>query len=164
MFSNVGLHRLATARSCLRGLTPVSVSASVSYQKEWQVEACTSALVKYREGGVMFYEEVGYYPKPDWINAGWNFVFEEGIVSWNDSTWRLMTRQGQLVEEPLPASSGYIGIYANMLKAVRGEPYWPQAWEYAEDTAIAQAAYVGSKEHREIDLTSEALRSEERGF
>lgn len=156
MFSNVGLHRLAMARSCLRGLEPVAVSAAVSYQKEWPVEACTTALVRYRGAGAMLYEEIGYYPKPAWLNTGWHFVFEEGIVSWTDQVWQLMTRQGKLVETPLPASRGYAEAYANMLKALRGEPFWPPAGEYAVDTAIAQAAYVSAQENREIDLTAPA--------
>lgn len=154
MFSNVGLHRLAMSRSCLRGLAPVRVTGSVRHQPEWRVEACTAAMVTYRDGSAMLYEEIGYYPKPEWLNTGWNFVFAEGIVSWTEKAWRFMTRQGKAIEEPLPAESGYAGIYANMLKAIRGEPYWPTAWEYAADTAIAQAAYVSARDKRDIDLTS----------
>lgn len=154
MFTNVGLHRLAVARSCLPGMEAVSVSASVSYQKEWQVEACTTALVKYREGGAMLYEEIGYYPKPAWLNAGWNFVFEEGVVSWDEKTWRLIDRQGKIEEEPLPPSPAYAPIYGNMLKALLGKDYWPHAREYAADTAIAQATLASSRSGREIDLSS----------
>ena len=152
MFSNVGLHRLATARACLPGLTPVSVSASVSHIPEYQVEACTSALVRYREGGAMLYEEVGYFPRPEWLNVGTHFIFEEGIVKWDDRAWRMMTRKGQQVEEPLsPAGTSYSPVYANLLRAIReGDS---EAWEYAVDTAIAQAAYASAREGREIDLT-----------
>jgi hypothetical protein len=102
----------------------------------------------------MLYEEVGYYPKPEWLNTGWHYVFAEGIVSWDDKVWRCMTRQGRVIEEPLPPDPGYAGVYANMLKAIRGESYWPQTWEYAVDTAIAQAAYASARDKREIDLTS----------
>jgi predicted dehydrogenase len=154
MFSNVGLHRLAVARACLPGLTPVSVSASVSHLPEYRVEACTSALVRYREGGAMLYEEVGYYPRPEWLNAGTHFMFEAGIVMWDDRTWRMMTRKGAPIEEPLsPARTGYGPVYAQMLSAIRGERGGPEAWEYALDTAIAQAAYASAREGREIDLT-----------
>lgn len=157
MFSNVGLHRLATARACLPGLTPVSVSASVSHIPEYRIEACTSAVVKYKEGGSMLYEEVGYFPRPEWLNVGTHFIFEEGIVMWDDRTWRTMTRGGKQVEEALPPVEGHYGrVYANMLRAVRGEDYGPKAWEYAVDTAIAQAAYASSREGREIDLTDPA--------
>lgn len=155
MFSNVGLHRLAVARACLPDLTPVSVSASVSHIPEYQVEACTSAIVKYKEGGSMLYEEVGYYPKPEWLNVGIHFVFEEGIVMWDEEGWRMITRKGKEVEESLPARGPhYAPIYANMLRAIRGEEYAPKAWEYAVDTAIAQAAYTSSREGREIHLDS----------
>lgn len=154
MFSNVGLHRLAIARACLPGLTPVSVSASVSHVPEHRVEACTSALVRYREGGAMLYEEVGYYPRPEWLNVGTHFIFEEGIVMWDDKAWRAMPRKGSQIEEPLPpAGGGYGPIYAGLLRAIRGETCGPEAWEYAVDTAIAQAAYASAREAREIDLT-----------
>jgi predicted dehydrogenase len=153
MFSNVGLHRLALARACLRGLDPIGVTAAVSRRPEWPVEACTSAMLRYRDGGAMLFEEVGYYPRPEWINAGHHFVFAEGIVAWTEQVWRLMTRQGKLVEEPLPPATGYAGVYANLLKAIRGEPYWPAAREYAADTAIAQAAYASAQAQKEIDLT-----------
>jgi predicted dehydrogenase len=154
MFSNVGLHRLALTRSCLRGLTPARVTGSVHRQPEWRVEACAAAMVGYRDGGSMLYEEVGYYPKPEWLNAGCHLVFQEGIVSWTDTVWRCMTRQGRTIEEPLPPGGGYSGVYGNMLKAIRGEPYWPHAWEYAVDTAIAQAAYASARDKQEVDLTS----------
>jgi hypothetical protein len=39
-----------------------------------------------------------------------------------------------------------------MLQAIRGEEYGPQAWEHAQDNAIALAAYASAKEGRETDL------------
>ena len=156
MFSNVGLHRLATARACLPGLTPVSVSASVSHLPEYDVEACTSALVKYREGGAMLYEEIGYYPKPEWLNAGTHFTFEKGIVMWDSNTWRMITRTGRHIEEKLHIQQyPYAPIYKNMLRAIRGETYGPSASEYAVDVAIAQGAYRSSREKREIDINQD---------
>jgi len=155
MFSNVGLHRLAIARACLPDLTPVSVSASVSHLPEYQVEACTSAIVKYKDGGSMLYEEVGYYPKPEWLNVGTHFIFEQGAVMWDDRVWRMITRTGKEVKEVLPQPvPGYSIVYANMVRAIHGKEYGPKAWEYAVDTAIAQAAYASSRESREIDLAS----------
>jgi len=155
MFANVGLHRLAVARACLPGLTPVSVCGSVSHVSDYEVEACASAIVKYREGGCMLYEEVGYYPKPEWLNVGTHFVFEEGVVGWDDKSWRIMTRCRGQIEEELPVSAdGYVQSYANMLRAMRGEDYSPKTWEYAVDTSIAQGLYAGAREGREIDLTS----------
>ena len=155
MFINVGVHRLATARACLPGLVPVSVSASVCYLPDHDCEACTSAIVRYKEGGSMLYEEVGYYPKPEWLNVGTHFVFEEGIVTWDDRTWRLMRRDGRQIGEALPAAGApYAPVYANMLRAIRGEEYGPKARECALDVAVAQAAYVSARDKREIYLTS----------
>jgi hypothetical protein len=154
MFSNVGLHRLGVARACLPGLTPVSVSASVSHVPDYRVEACTSALVRYGEGGAMLYEEVGYYPRPAWLNVGTHFIVEEGIVGWDEKAWRVVKRNGEQVEEALPpAGEGYGPVYANLLKALRGEDYGPRAWEYGVDTGIAHAAYASARGGREIDLT-----------
>jgi glucose-fructose oxidoreductase len=152
MFSNVGLHRLAAARACLPGLTPVAVSGSVSHQPEWKVEACTTAHVRYAEGGAMLYEEVGYYPRPEWLNAGVHFVFAEGIVSWDEQHWRMMRRDGQEIVEGLPAAPGYLPIYENVLRAVRGEEYGPSARGYAEDVAIVHAAYASAQAGHEVDL------------
>jgi len=153
MFANIGLHRLATARACLPGLDPARVSGTVGRVAEHSVEACTGAIVHYRQGGAMIYEEIGYYPKPAWINAGTHLVFEEGIVAWDQTTWRMMTRQGQEYQELLPpAANLYAPCYANLLRAIRGESYGPKAWEYAVDTAIAQAVYSSARDGMEIDL------------
>jgi len=160
MFGNVGLHRLAVARSCLPGLTPVAVSASVSRQPEWQVEACTTAHVRYGEGGAMLYEEVGYFPRPEWLNAGVHFVFAEGIVAWDDRHWRMVRRDGREIVEALPAAPGYRTIYENVLRAVRGEDCGPGARGYAEDVAIVHAAYAGARTGHEIDLRSPAWSME----
>jgi len=70
MFANVGMHLLAAGRACLPGLTPLSVSASVSHVPEYEIEACTSMLVRYEGGGAMHYADIGYYPKPEWYQGG----------------------------------------------------------------------------------------------
>ena len=159
MFANVGVHRLAMTRTALLGLTPRRVSASVSCVPEHQVEACTSAIVTYGEGGSMFYEEVGYYPRPEWLNAGKHFVFEEGIVTWDDTAWRIVGRDGSHVEEPLPPRDGpYAPAYANMLRAIRGEQYRPKARENALDVAVSQAAYASARAGHEIDLSTPEWR------
>jgi predicted dehydrogenase len=161
MFSNVGLHRLAVSRSCLPGLRPEAVAASVSRVTEHPVEACTAAIVTYEGGGAMLYEEVGYFPRPGWLNTGTHFIFENGIVSWDEKTWRMQPRSGPSREEPLgPTGAPYEPIYANMLKALRGEDYGPRAEEYAMDTAIAQAAYASSRERRRVSLDEPEWRIE----
>jgi len=154
MFSNVGLHRLAMTRACLPGLVPITVSATVAHQPDWQVEACTTALVRYTEGGSMLYEEVGYYPRPEWLNAGTHYIFEQGIVWWDAATWRLAPRNGQEVVEDLAPDPKYRAVYERMQQAVSGGEVQPRASEYAQDIAIVQAAYASSREQREIDLRS----------
>ena len=155
MFANLGLHRLAMTRASLPGLTPASVSAAVSHMPEHPVEACTSAIVRYAEGGAMHFEEIGYFPKPPWWPIGSYFVFEEGMVAFDNTTWRMMTRDGRQLEESFPLwKSNYSYAYEDLLRAVRGEPIrGPGALEYAADTVIAQAAYASSESGREIDLT-----------
>ena len=156
MFSNVGLHRLAMTRGCLPGLKPVSVSASVMHMPEYQVEACTSALVRYAEGGAMHYEEVGYFLRASWWQTDNHYIFENGMVTFDDSVWRMATRDRRTIEEALTPGqeNGYDGVYADLLRGIRGEEIrGPQAWEYAVDTSIAQAAYASSKSGHEVDLT-----------
>ena len=153
MFANVGLHRLATARACLPGLTPVSVSASVSRVPDYEIEACTAAMVKYRQGGAMLYEEVGYYPRPDWLAVMTHMVFEAGVVTWDADTWRIVRRDGTASDEPLPPQEPAYGpVYANMLRALSDRDYGPKAWQYAQDVAIVQAAYASAREGGQIDL------------
>lgn len=162
MWANVGLHRLAVSRSCLPGMRPRGVCASVARVPEHPVEACTSALVTYREGGAMLYEEVGYFPRPTWLNTGTHYIFEQGIVSWDEKAWRMAGRGGELYEEPLPAAgAAYAPIYANLLAALRGDPVRPAAWEYAEDTAVAHAAYASAREERTVSLEEPDWRIED---
>ena len=156
MFSNIGLHRLAVVRTCLPGLTPVAVSASVGHVPEHAIEACTTALVKYKESGAMTYEEVGYFPRPQWLNVGLHFIFEAGIVAWHDHTWRMMTRDGQEYEEQIIAEPMlYRPVYANLLAAIKGGDCKPSARDCAADVAIVHAAYASSQQGRQIDLMCE---------
>lgn len=150
-FANVGMHRLAQTRACLRGLKPIGVSASVCHVPEYRVEACTSALVRYEGGGAMLYKEVGYYNLPDWFVSQPHYVFEKGVVMWTQDTWHMMTRDGGNIEEPITAKG--LDVYGNMVRAIRGEEYEPHAWEFAEDVAIVQGAYASSRARKEIDLT-----------
>jgi hypothetical protein len=155
-----GLHRLAVSRTCLPGLEAASVSATVAHQPEWPVEACTGALVRYGGGGAMLYEELGYYPRPPWLNAGAHYVFEEGIVSWDAEHWRLIDRDGLEHAEPLPPPAGYRPLYERLLEAVRTADYTGQSLGYARDTAIAQAAYASAAAEREVSLRTAAWRIE----
>lgn len=153
MFSNVGLHRLALARACLPGLTPLLVSAAVSRLPEYTVEACTTALVKYKEGGAMLYEETGYFPRPDWLPLWRHFVFEKGIVTWDTQIWRLFDGTGHEYREPLPPPlPSYVPVYGSLLGIIRGETHVPSAADYAVDVAIVHAAYTSAREQREISI------------
>ena len=159
MFCNVGVHRLAVARGCLPGLQPMAVTAAVAHLPEHPVEACISALVRYEDDGAMLYEEIGYFPAPEWMNTGTHFAFEQGIVAWDENTWRIVTRDGKEVEHALPdQESGYATVYRNMLRAMQGQPYAPQTWEFAVDAMIAQAAYASARTGETIDLKSDPWR------
>ena len=161
MFGNVGLHRLANARGCLPGAIPASVTAAVAHVPEHAVEACTSALVRYRDGGSMLYEEVGYFERPPWLNGGRHFIFEKGMVSWDDTTWRMMPRDGAEITRDLPpAETTYASVYRNLLLAIDGQPCAPETRELAQDAAIAQAAYESGRTGRDVDLGSEDWRIE----
>ena len=156
MFANVGLHRLAQTRACLPGLEPVAVSASVSHVAEHPVEACTSALVRYRSGGAMHYEELGYAPRPAWWPLDAHYVFEEGMVTFDDERWRLVTRDGAEHEETLAGGGNpYEPVYRDLLRRVQGEvPLGPAGWESAADVAVVHGAYASAGAGREIDLTA----------
>jgi len=153
MFCNVGLHRLAMSRACLPGLHPGSIASCTSRPSVYPVEACTSALVRYIEGGAILYEEVGYHPRPEWLPMTPHLIFEEGIVTWDDTAWRMQGRDGSNFSEPLPPrTNDYLPIYENMIKAINGEPYQPAAADLAVDVALAQAAYSSSDQSRTIKL------------
>ena len=155
MFANVGLHRLAQTRACLPGLQPVAVSASVSHVAEHPVEACTSALVRYRTGGAMHYEELGYVPRPAWWHLDAHYVFEEGMVTFDAERWRLVTRRGAEHEEALAGGGNpYERVYHDLLRRLQGKrPLGPAGWESAADVAVVQGAYASARAGREVDLT-----------
>ena len=156
MFANVGLHRLAQTRACLPGLEPVTVSASVSQVAEHPVEACTSALVRYRTGGAMHYEELGYVPRPAWWSLDAHYVFEEGMVTFDDERWRLVTRDGAEHEEALAGGGNpYEPVYRDLLRRLQGgTPLGPADWESAVDVAIVKGAYASARTEREVDLNA----------
>ena len=159
MFSNVGVHRLATARGCLPGLRPVSVSAAVAHVPEAAVEACTSALVRYEHDGAMLYEEVGYFGRPSFPVTGMRFVFEYGLVAWDQGTWRMMGRDGKEQSCPLPpVDTTYAAVYHNLIRAMEGQAMVPETWEFAVDAILAQAAYESGRTGNSIDLLSDAWR------
>ena len=156
MFANVGLHRLAQTRACLPGLEPVTVSASVSHLAEHPVEACTSALVRYRPGAAMHYEELGYCPRPAWWHLDAHYAFEAGMVTFDADRWRLVTRDGAEREEALPgAGNPYGPVYRDLMRRLQGEtPLGPAGWESAADVAVVQAAYASARSEREVDLNA----------
>ena len=156
MFANVGLHRLAQTRACLPGLIPCAVSAAVSRLAEYPVEACTSALVRYRGGGAMHYEELGYVARPAWWPLTTHYLFEEGMVTFDADRWGMVTRAGAEHEEPLEAPTNpYTPVYRDLLRRLDGEAaLGPEAWESAADVAVVQGAYASAKAGRETDLTA----------
>ena len=160
MFANVGLHRLAQTRACLPGLSPGAVSAAVSRLAEYPVEACTSALVRYRGGGAMHYEELGYVARPSWWPLTTHYLFEEGMVTFDTARWRLVTRDGADHEAPLDVPANpYAPVYRDLLRRLDGEAArGPEAWESAADVAVVQGAYASAEAGREIDLAAPRWR------
>lgn len=157
MFANVGLHRLALARTALPGLRPATVDAAVSFLPQWRVEACTSALVRYADHGAMHYEEVGYVERPEWFAARTHFHFERGLVGVNDTEWRFAGRDGETVTVPLTPSNGYEGVYRALFDALEGNAARPDARDSAEDVAIVRAMYASGRENRRVSLDEDAF-------
>lgn len=152
MFANLGVHRLALARACLPGLRPALVSAAMAAVPEFPVEACTTALVRYRGGGSMLYEEVGTAPRPPWLAAGIHLVFENGIVGWDERAWRWQ-RGSEAVEEPLPeAGPVYAPLYGALAAALQGEGPAPSAEGNALDVAVVRAAYESARTGAEVPV------------
>lgn len=103
----------------------------------------------------MLYEEVGYFPQPEWLNTGTHFIFEDGIVTWDKKNWYMTTRRGKQYEERLESLGNlYEMVYYNVLCAAQGEEYSPRAWEHGVDVSIAQGAYASSARGTEIRLDS----------
>ena len=155
MFANVGVHRLAITRRCLTGQTPVAVSASVSRVPAYPVEGCTSALVRYADGGAMHYEELGYFRPPAHWPGDHHYVFEEGIVTFDADSWRLADRHGRVAEERLHTdrAQAYGGVYRDLLRALHGDDLrGPDVYAYATDTVLARAVYTSAERGREVDL------------
>jgi phthalate 4,5-cis-dihydrodiol dehydrogenase len=157
MFANLGVHRLALARACLPGQLPMAVSAAMARLPGDPVEACTAALVRYRAGGAMLYEEVGTVPRPSWLAAGIHFVFERGIAGWDGSAWRLQGRDAAR-EEPLPpAGPLYAPVYGALATALRGGGPAPSAEGNALDVAVVRAAYESARDGIEIRVDADGL-------
>jgi phthalate 4,5-cis-dihydrodiol dehydrogenase len=157
MFSNLGVHRLALARACLPGEVPAAVSATMARLPGDPVEACTAALVRYRAGGSMLYEEVGTVPRPSWLAAGIHLVFERGIAGWDESAWRLQGRDDAR-EEPLPpAGPVYAPLYGALAAALRGEGPAPSAEGNALDVAVVRAAYESARDSNEVRVDAEGF-------
>ena len=107
----------------------------------------------------MLYEEIGYYERPDWLDTGRHFVFERGMVAWDQTTWRMMRRDGSQVAEPLPpVNQAYAPVYADVLSAIRGHDIRVSAAGNALDVAVAQAAYSSARTGHEVDLTAPEWR------
>ncbi len=156
MFANVGVHRLALVRAALPTLTPRFVTASVSRLPAIPVEACTHAMVQYDEGGAVTYEQVGYFQRPSRLQDLHHFVFEEGIASWNSTSWELVRGDGKPLEEQPLVSVGvpYAPVYNGLIERIEGHSAGPGARDSASDIAIAHAIYQSAASNSRIDLRS----------
>jgi hypothetical protein len=157
MFANLGVHRLALARACLPGLVPGVVSAAMARPSPDPVEACATALVRYRGGGAMLYEEVGTAPRPAWLAAGIHLVFERGIVGWDATSWRLAGRDGAREETLPPAGPVYAPVWTAVAAALRGDGPAPDAGGNALDVAVVRAAYESARLGSEVAVDGEGF-------
>lgn len=155
MFCNLGVHSLALVRTALPGKVPIAVCAAIGMVPEYRIEACAAVLVKYRAGGAVYHEKIGYYPSTAELAAPSFFAFEDGLVTWNPDTWRLVTRQGATFEEPLPKYDPFVKIYEQLLDAMRGAAYRPKPEIYAADLAIVFGAYASGRTGKEFNLSDE---------
>lgn len=157
MFANLGVHRLALARACLPGLVPTLVSAAMARVPSDPVEACTTALVRYRGSSSMLYEEVGTAPRPAWLAAGIHLVFEAGVVAWDERAWRLAGRDGAREEPLTPAGPVYAPVWSAVAAALRGEAPAPTAHGNALDVAVVRAAYESARLGAEVAVDAGGL-------
>jgi predicted dehydrogenase len=153
MFINVGCHRLAMARACLPGLHPSQVLATVGRIDAHAIEACTTALVAYGEGGSMIYQEIGYFNPPPWGKQRARLVFEEGIVGLGHNAWQWWPREGEPVDEALPPVDEYSEAYTAFAAAIAGSQGPTDAAVYAQDIAVICGAYASAERGRAVDLT-----------
>ncbi len=160
MFLNVGVHALALARTCLPGLKAISVAASTAFLPEYPVEACTTAMVRYADGGTMIFSQVGYFPVTKRIQETTHFVFENGIAFWDAGTWYLCSHNGKEVKEKFfPVENSLMPVYDNFAEAIKSKKIRYETLEVADDVAIVHAAYASAKQQREVLI--EKLKMEE---
>jgi predicted dehydrogenase len=157
-FCNIGVHRIAGVR-CVLGedLQERQVLASVQRMDEqYEIEAATSAMVRYEGGQAMTYEEVGYFKPPEeLVKRDTHFVFEQGLLGLGaDYVWT-SDRQGRVIRHelaPEPEGGKYRPFYEQMLRAMQGESYYPDFALGARDVRVSLAAYASAREGKLIDL------------
>jgi len=156
-FMNIGVHRAAAVR-CIIGddYEEISVTASVHrINPEHDIEAATKAIVMYKGGEGITYEECGLFQPPSELSNGLHFVFEKGVLGiatdhvWTSDVNGHITRHKFLAK----ADGGAYGpLYGEMLKAIRGEEHYPTFEHGAKDARIALAAYASARQKNIIQL------------
>ncbi len=158
-FMNIGMHRIATVR-CIIGddYEEVSVTASVHHiHNNYDIEAATKALIMYKNGEAMTFEECGYFKPPPELSQDLHFVFENGILGINRSTVWTSDHDGNVTNHKLtdePDGGPYGALYKQMLKAIRGENYYPTLRHGAADIRTALAAYASADRKTIINLVN----------
>lgn len=158
-FMNIGVHRAAAVR-CVIGdaYEEKSVTASVhSINPDYDIETAVKALVMYKGGEGVTYEECGLFTPPAELSKGLHFVFENGLLGissdkvWTSDVSGHVTNHDLLTE---PSGGVYGALYGEMLKAINGEQYYPTFKHGAKDARIALAAYASADQKCAIDLES----------
>lgn len=154
MFANVGVHRIAMTRTAVPGLQPLEVTATVHRLPGQRVEACTTATVRYTNGAVMQYQEIGHVATPPWLRTGTQMLFEHGFVGWDDERWYFNPVSGEPISEPLRLRPGYEGVYEAVHRLLRDGSVRGHARGPAQDVAIVAAAYQSAELGRPIPIPS----------
>ena len=160
MFANVGLHRLAQTRACVPGSGPLH--GERRHVPPRRVSGGGLHLgagpLPRRRGDAL--RGVGLPGTSSWWPLTTHYLFAEGMVTFDDARWRLVTRAGSEHQEPLQAPDNpYTPVYRDLLRRLDGEAaHGPAAWESAADVAVVQGAYASAAAGRETDLTAPPWR------
>jgi len=151
---NVGVHRIAHARSIIGG-EEVSVKASVGFfQPGCEVEGNGLLFVGYKDGSSLMLEENGYYRLHPQLDRACHFNFEHGVITFGDKL-SVIHKDGSVEYPDVPpnADNPYQVHYQELVAAIRDDraPY-PGALESLKDARIILAAYESARTGREVWL------------
>ena len=151
---NVGVHRIAHARSVIGG-EEISVKASVGFfHPGCRVEGNGSVFVGYKDGSSLMLEENGYYRLHQHLDRACHFNFEHGVITFGDKL-SVVHKDGSIEYPEVTESSDnpYQMHYKQLVAAIRDDrPPYPGALEGLMDARIILASYESARTGREVRL------------